>query len=118
MTYLKRIIPFFLAAFPSVALAATCDNSGNGLQNPLGYCSLTQFLSALLQIVAEIGFPAIVLFMVYIGFLYISAEGNPEKIKKVHGYFLWALVGALLILGAQALSIAIQATVNQLSQGL
>lgn len=118
MKIFSKIFAFTLALSPSVAFAAACSSGGTGLQNPLGYCDLTSFLTNLLAIVAEIGFPVIVLFMVYIGFLYISAEGNPDKIKKVHSYFFWALVGALLILGAQALSYAISATVTQLSQGV
>ncbi len=117
MKIFRTLIIFVLTGFPSLALAASCNGTG-GLNDPLGCQTLTQFLSNLLQIVAQIGFPVIVLFMVYIGFLYISAEGNPEKIKKVHSYFFWALVGALLILGAQALSIAIQATVVQLQAGV
>ncbi len=100
---------------PLVAFAECSQSSG--LCNPLGYSDLTTFLKKLLQIVAQIGFPVIVLFIVYVGFLYISAEGKPEKISKVHKYFLWTLVGALIILGAQALSIAIQGTVTNLQQG-
>jgi hypothetical protein len=111
-----------LSLMPQLALAAVTTGlqscSGTGLCNPLGYDSLTTFLQRLLQIVAQIGFPVIVLFLVYIGFQYIAAEGNPEKIKKVHSYFFWALVGSLIVLGAEALSLAIQATVNDLSTGL
>jgi type IV secretory pathway VirB2 component (pilin) len=87
------------------------------LMNPLGYSSITEFLKRLLQLVAEIGFPIIVLFIVYIGFQYVFAQGNPDKLKKVHQNFLWAVVGALIILGAQALSLAIEATVTQLQGG-
>jgi hypothetical protein len=113
----RGLLPFVLSGLPLFAQAA-CNSTDTGLCNPLGYSDLATFLKQLLQIVAQIGFPVIVLFMVYIGFLYISAEGKPEKITKVHQFFFWALVGALLILGAEALSIAIQATVGQLSQGV
>lgn len=112
-----RLIPFLLTGLPFFAEAA-CTNPNGGLCNPLGYQDLTTFLQQLLQLVAQIGFPVIVLFMVYVGFLYVTAAGKPEKITKVHSYLLWTLVGALLILGAEALSIAIKATVAQLSQGV
>lgn len=90
----------------------------SSLQNPLGFDSLTDFLRKLLELVALIGFPLIVLFIVYIGFQFIAAEGNPEKLSKVRKLFFWALVGALIVLGAQALAIAIQGTVDQLRGGL
>lgn len=84
------------------------------LTNPLQTNDLYQFLSQLLKLVAQIAFPVIVLFMVYIGFLFITAQGKPDKIKEARNYFFWALVGALLVLGAYALSLAIKGTVDQL----
>ena len=115
MKIAKSLIALALTALPLFALAAC---SGSGLCNPLGYDDLTTFLRKLLEIVAQIGFPIIVLYIVYIGFLFISAEGNPEKLAKVRSYFFWAIVGALIVLGAEALSLAIQATVDNLSQGI
>ncbi len=115
MNHLKKVVAFFLAAVPSVASAAC--TGGGGLCNPLGYDSLTTFLANILKIVAQIGFPVVVLFLVYIGFLYVSSASKPEKLAKVHGYFFWAVVGGLVVLGAEALSLAIQATVQQIQQG-
>ncbi len=88
--------------------------AASGLANPIKATSLSQFLAQLLDLVSMIMLPLIVLFLVYIGFQFVSSQGKPEKLKEARGYLIWALVGALLILGAQALSIAIQATVNQL----
>ena len=122
MRYIKKGIAFFLAGgfllIPVLVRAAGCDSGGSTLCNPLGYNDLTTFLQKLLQIVAQIGFPIIVLFIVYVGFLFISAEGNPDKLKKARSFFLWTVVGALVVLGAQALSLAIQATVSNLQQGV
>lgn len=85
------------------------------LLNPLGETdTLTEFIANLLELVVMIVFPIIVLFIVYIGFLFIAAQGNAEKLTAAKKYLLWAIVGALLVLGAQALSFAIQATVDQL----
>ena len=90
------------------------------LQNPLAFSSLDQFLVALLGLVVKIGFPIIVLFIVFIGFRFVqhSATGNAEELKKDREYILWAILGALILLGAQALAFAIQATVGDLSTGL
>lgn len=84
------------------------------LTNPLNTNDIYQFLSELLKLVAQIAFPVIVLFMVYIGFLFIAAQGDAAKLKDAKRFFFWALVGALLVLGAYALSLAIQGTVEQL----
>lgn len=99
---------------PTIALAALCGGTGSGLANPICTNSLAEFLAKLLKLVAQILFPIIVLFLVYVGFLFVSSQGNPEKIKEAREYFFWAIVGALLVLGAEALSLAIKATVDQL----
>lgn len=114
-----RVLAFALPALliPGFALAGLCGGTGTGgggLSNPICTTSLSQFLANLLRLVAQIAFPIIVLFMVYVGFMFISSQGNPEKLKEARTYFFWAVVGALLVLGAEALSRAIQATVNQL----
>lgn len=107
----RSIFSLTVLLFPLVSWA-------NTLTNPLRVASIEQFLVALLDIVVLIAFPIIVLFLVFIGFRFIAAQGNPDELKKVREYFFWAIVGALIILGAQALSIALQGTVQQLSQGI
>ena len=98
------LIPFL---FPAVTLAAP-------LMNPLGFDTLYEFLIAILEVVIAIAFPALVLFFVWIGFRFVTAEGDPEKLKKIRELFLWALVGALLVLGARVLAEAIRLTVKEL----
>jgi hypothetical protein len=118
MKHFSKIISLALVSMPTIVLADTSVNcQGGGLCNPLGTTSLTGFLASVLKLVAQIGFPVIVLFIVYIGFLFIAAEGKPEKLKEARSYFFWAIVGGLIVLGAQALSYAIQGTVNQLQVG-
>jgi hypothetical protein len=102
---IARLIAFVAVLVPSVAFAVTLDN-------PLGVTSLAEFLVRLLKIVSAIAFPMLVLFLVYVGFLFVKAEGNADELKKVRSYFFWAVVGGLLVLGSQVLAYAIQATVD------
>ena len=111
--FITKISAIILSGIPSVAFAANCG-SGGGLQNPLNFCSLSEFLRAVLEVVIQIGYPIIVLFIVYVGFKYVTAQGNADKLKEVHKFFFWAVVGALIVLGAQVLSYAIQGTVQDL----
>ena len=82
--------------------------------NPLNFGTLPAFLNAILDAVILIAFPILVLFLVYSGFLFISAQGNPAKLADARKIFIWTLIGALLVLGAKALSLAIEATVAEL----
>ena len=100
-------------ALPRTVFAACGVDSG--LMNPLNdTCDLYQFLDKLLRLVIKIAFPVIVLFLVYIGWLFVYHGSNAEELKKAREYLMWAVIGALIILGAQALSYAIQATVESL----
>ncbi len=107
-------LSFVVLSVPAFALA----QSGR-LDNPLGGVnSLTSFLAAVLNAIVVIVFPIIVLFMVFIGFKFIAAQGNAEEIKKVRSLFFWAVVGALLVLGAKVLSLAICETVKGLGSNI
>ncbi|OGG47581.1 hypothetical protein A3D66_03165 [Candidatus Kaiserbacteria bacterium RIFCSPHIGHO2_02_FULL_50_9] len=87
---------------------------GTPLKNPLKYDTIPEFLAAVLKVIAEIALPILVLFLVYIGFLFVTAQGNPEDLNRAKRYFLWAIIGALIILGASVLSAVIQDTVKKI----
>ncbi len=107
--FIAYALPFAVILIPVIAFAAP-------LTNPLGVTSLAEFLVRVLRLVSAIAFPVLVLFLVYVGFLFVKAEGNPEELKKVRSYFVWAVVGGLLVLGGQALAYAIQATVDAIGK--
>lgn len=84
------------------------------LCNPIKYGSIKDFLTAILDAVVIIAFPFIVLAIIYAGFLFISAHGNEEKLKRAKTIFFWVIIGALVILGASVLSLAIQGTIEDI----
>ncbi|MEJ0053412.1 MAG: hypothetical protein WDN10_01640 [bacterium] len=87
---------------------------GSGLTNPLGFSTIPDFLNAVLDLVIQIGGIVIVLMLVYVGFKFVTAQGAEEKIKEAREALLWTVVGALILLGAKAISLGIQATVQAL----
>jgi heme/copper-type cytochrome/quinol oxidase subunit 2 len=95
-------------------------NTGSNvtLINPLqGGTSLESFLNNILAFVIRIGTIIVILMLVYVGFLFVAARGEPAKITEARSALLWTVVGALILLGAQAIAIAITATVKALSVG-
>ncbi len=96
-------------------MIALATHGGGAFENPLGYNTIEQFLTAVLGAVVVIAFPFIVLFLVYAGFLFVSAQGNEEKLSTAKKVFMWTIVGGLLVLGAQVLSYAIQGTIQEIS---
>lgn len=89
-------------------------NSGDCTPN--GNC-LMDFLSQILGFVVRIGAIAVVLMLVFVGYKFVIAQGNPEAIAAAKNDLIWTLIGALILLGAQAISYGIKATVATLSVG-
>lgn len=86
------------------------------LMNPLqGDGSLESFLLNILAFVVRIGAIIVVLMVVYVGFMFVKAQGKEEEIRKARQALLWTLVGALILLGAQVIAMGIKATVQALA---
>lgn len=95
---------------------------GNGLtintqiNNPLGknITDIPSFIEALVNIVLIVGIPIVALAIIYTGFLFVTAQGNSEKITKAKKALVYTLIGAALLLGAFVIAKAIGATVDEI----
>ena len=126
MKILKKIsINLFIASFLIVPLfthaqgvvPATPGGSGEGtitIPNPTKAGSdIMSILYAILNnIVMPIAAVAVVLWIIWAGFQYLLAQGNPAKITKANQQLLWSLIGAGVLLGAAGISKVVQNTVN------
>ena len=93
-------------------------NTGTTLINPLsGSGNLNSFLEGIRNFVIRIGTVVVVLMIVFVGFKFVTARGEPGEITKARTMLLWTIVGALILLGAQAIRISITATINAISTG-
>lgn len=89
------------------------NNQGSvTLNNPLKAQSISQFLIDLIDVLLVFALPLIVLFIMYAGFLYVTAQGNPGKITTAHTALLWAVVGGVIVLGAKLIVTVIEGTIN------
>lgn len=89
--------------------------SAQGLYaNPIiipGVTTIPDLLLAIVDLVFLIGVPIIVIFIIYSGFLFVTAGDNETQIKKAKFVLMWTLLGALVLLGAKAIAAAVQATI-------
>ena len=84
------------------------------LCNPIAVNSIEEFIIKILKIFMTIGIPVITLFIIYTGYLFVTAEGDPGKLKIARSSLLWTVVGALVILGSYVLAQAIAGTVKEI----
>lgn len=100
-------------------LSGSRKTGGSGqsvtLMNPLkSGTSLESFLTSILRFVIRIGTIAVILMLVFVGYKFVVAQGSDTKLIEARGMLLWTVIGALILLGAQAIAAAIQATVQSL----
>lgn len=85
------------------------------LPNPLGDTkSITALIGKILDIVIQIGLPAIALAIVYTGFLFVKARGNETELTQAKTTLFWTVIGAAVILGAFVIQTAICGTITNL----
>lgn len=108
-----------LAALSTVtAFAAGVGGNDGGLQNPIKANSLSALFDGIVSVAIELGTILSVLGIMYGGFLYVTAQGNEEKLGAAQKTITWALVGTAVLLGARVIMAAIRGTVEQLGQGV
>lgn len=98
---------------------------GTTLINPLntGSCTgtngecLSAFLNKILDFVITIGSIVVMLMLVFVGFKFVTARGEPGELTKAKDMLLWTIIGALILIGAKAIAVGITATVQALSVG-
>lgn len=83
-------------------------------QNPLEANSVSEVLLSLFGVLINLGAVAVVLAIVYAGFLFVAARGNPEELNKAKRTLFWTIIGSLILLGAEVIATIIQNTIKQL----
>jgi hypothetical protein len=93
------------------------EGDGTKLTNPLaakGITSVQGLLAEVLKVVVQVGLVVVMFFIIYAGFLYVTAAGDETKIKAAHATFKNTIIGAIILLGAQVLATILDNTVKQL----
>ena len=85
--------------------------------NPLGTSTTTldKVLSNVLDAIVLLLTPVITIMLLYCGFLFISAQGNVEKLGDAKRALMYTLIGAAVILGAKGLSLVLSNTITCLA---
>jgi hypothetical protein len=121
--FLVASIGFFLAAPVLNAAVAPAPVAPAGptapaitneykLNNPIKVDSIQELLNLILKLVIIIATPIVVLFIVFAGFKYVTARGNPGEIEQASQALTYAIIGGVLIIGAVAIAEIIKNLVN------
>ena len=113
----KMTIVFLVFLLPIIVLAQGGSNITTKIDNPLSATSLFCFLKDVLDVFLTVGIIIAVLFMVYAGFLFVTARGNETQLGTAKKAFLGAVIGTAIIMGVWVIAKAIVGTVNAIRPG-
>ena len=114
---------FFVLPIFVIAQATQNPNPGTSnpitqnivINNPFQQNSIQGFIETIINsILIPIGGVVAVVMIIYAGFLYVTASGEPAKITQAHEALKWAVIGSAILLGAWVIAKAIGATIDQL----
>ena len=93
------------------------DPDGNGVNGgPLtGPSTIPEFLALVLQGLSLLLIPLVVLFIIYAGYLFVTAQGEEGKIQKAKTALWYTIIGAAVILGAQIMADILSDTLTDLN---
>src|SRR3989344_7519751 len=84
----------------NVDTGPSTGDSGS-LLNPLGTTDLEALVLKILKFIIRIGAIVVIFMLVYVGFLFVRARGEPAALTTARQALLWTVVGALILLGSQ-----------------
>lgn len=92
----------------------------NTIKNPLGedLKDIPSFIKKMIEIILTVGVPILVLAIIYVGFKFVEAQGNSDKIKKAKESLWNTLIGGALLLGAFVIAEAIGKTVDDIKDNV
>ena len=112
---------------PEETTAASVDKSGNPIspstnigdtqigsvgavtiKNPLKTESLTDLLENIYNYVVDFAIAISSVIIVWAGYLFLSAEGDEEKIKKAKRLLTWAVIGLVVSILAKGIALVIE----------
>lgn len=90
---------------PSILYAQT-ESSGDRylFENPIDADSFQELIKDLFDAIIQIGYVFVVMALLYAGFKFVMAQGNPEELSKAKKIFLYTVIGGVILLGSQIIA--------------
>lgn len=112
-------IPLFIIAISIIIImggivAYGQDLQGQGLKNPVKANTFADLVQGLADAVIKVSIPLVGIFLVYAGFLFVTAGGDEKKLDTAKTTFYWSIIGAAVLLGSSVLARAIVDLVKSL----
>jgi hypothetical protein len=112
---LQIVTPITTSAAISSSCATNPTQTTGMLSNPLKVNSIQCLIEEVLKFVVNLLAIAGVLYLIWTGFMFVKAQGNPSELEKAKKSFVNAIIGMAIILGAWAIANVIANTINKVT---
>ncbi len=85
--------------------------------NPLNVGSdVSAIITAVMKnIIMPLASVLVVLAVLYSGFKFVIAQGNPKELEEARTGFIWVLIGSAVLLGAYGITEVLKTTIEQIA---
>lgn len=96
-----RALPKIIGWFIMVILAGTLilPVQADELENPLNAENLIDLIALVSKAVMKIALIVAVVALIWAGFLFVTSQGNEEKLKNARAVLVWTIIGVAIIVG-------------------
>lgn len=124
MKKIKYVVPIVVMSMIVVLPLVAYSQGGGGpggtppitIHNPVqGASTIWELLAAIInKIIMPIAGVVAVIFIIWAGFKYVTAQGNEKKIQEAHQNLLWVLIGVGILLGAVGIADVLSNTIKSI----
>lgn len=95
-----------------IAIPVMADGpTDNKLENPIRYGDFETFIIGVIEVLLVFLLPIVVIYIIYAGFLFVTAQGNETQLSKAKNALLYGLIGGAIVVGALAIVEIIKDTI-------
>ncbi len=112
--YKKEVIIFlalFAVLLPFLVLGQV------EIKNPIDHDTFSELVTAIIKFVRNIALVAAPIVFIFAGLKYYFAAGNPEQVKSATDLIKWAVIGLVIILIAEGISMVIRGVMGVDEEG-
>jgi uncharacterized BrkB/YihY/UPF0761 family membrane protein len=93
----------FLLLITLLLLVSFSDILAVSIPNPLGVSTFQDFIRKLAGFVQVLALAIAPIVIIYAGIRFVTAAGDPQKVKDAQKIIFWTLVGVIIISAAKAI---------------
>ena len=103
------------SATPAPAPQVSSDQKASGITDPLKVKSIQCLLAKIFQLAVNVGALVAVGYIIWAGFLFVSAGGDKKQVEAARNTLFNAIIGTALIVGAWVIATVIANTISEVT---